>query len=181
MRGSSRRCCNTRSSGRIRRWVFTIGFWHPNPATTLRLTALMKKGETLFSLAATDPTNYAKAIAVWQMVAADPAASRRWKNEALAKIGDAYRKTGDTDAALAAYYDVLNAGQEKEPEYFWYYKAGFEAGRLFETQKRYKEAIAIYDKLSAIDGPRAEEAKARINRIRLDNFLWEDRRIRTAR
>lgn len=144
------------------------------PGDELRLTALMKKGETLFSLAATDPKNYAKAIAVWQLVAADPAASRRWKNEALAKIGDAYRKTGDTDAALAAYYDVLNAGQEKEPEYFWYYKAGFEAGRLFETQKRYKEAIAIYDKLSAIDGPRAEEAKARINRIRLDNFLWED-------
>ncbi len=136
--------------------------------------ALTQKGDTLFSLGSENPDNYKQAIAAWKILSADPAAPSSWSNQALEKMGEAYEKLGDTSAALNCYYGVFSHGQKGEPEYFWYYKAGFAAGKLLEAQKLLNEAIAVYEKIGSLDGPRAEEARNRVNTLRLENFLWEN-------
>ena len=88
-------------------------------------------------------------------------------------MGVAWEKLGNYDAALDSYYGAFSQNQKGGPEYFWFYKAGFDAGRLLESQKLWKEAIAVYEKIGSIEGPRAEEARARVSRLRLENFIWD--------
>ena len=77
------------------------------------------------------------------------------------------------EEALAAYYEVVESGLAKPQEYFWFYKAGFDACRLSEDREQWKSAIAIYKKMASIEGPRAEQAKARMDQLRLEHFIWE--------
>ena len=58
--------------------------------------------------------------------------------------------------------------------FFWFYKAGFAAARLLESSKRWDQAIKVYEMIAAAGGPRSEEATSRINKIRLENFLWDE-------
>lgn len=140
---------------------------------SLRFEALIEKGDTYILLGNAEPASYKEAIAAWRL-AAEPAVPPRWRNRALVKIGAASEKLGELPAALASYHSVLSAKNEAEPEYFWFYKAGFDAARILEDENKAAEAIAIYERLAATDGPRAEEARQRINNLRLENFLWEE-------
>jgi hypothetical protein len=63
---------------------------------------------------------------------------------------------------------------DKRRELFWFYKAGFNAARLLEDDSKWESAAAIYDKLAAAGGSRSEEAKERLNRLRLEHFLWTE-------
>lgn len=137
----------------------------------IRFAAMLKKGETL---AAGDAKQTADAIKVFEAVAADEAARPAERNEALTRVAEANVKLDDFDAALAAYYEVLNAPRDDQPEYFWYYKAGFDAARLLKDRDRFKEAAAILEKMAEVDGPRAEEAREQVKSLRLQNFIWED-------
>ncbi|MEO8204715.1 MAG: tetratricopeptide repeat protein [Chthoniobacterales bacterium] len=145
-----------------------------NPASDVRFEAIIEKGQTLFRLGLKDPTNYQKAADAFFLVGRNPEASPTWRNQALTKAAQALEKTGDKQGALAAFYDVLNAPRTEQPEYFWYYKAGFDAGELLEADHSWKEAIAIYEKMAKPEGPRSQEAKARVNKLRLKNLIWEE-------
>jgi hypothetical protein len=63
---------------------------------------------------------------------------------------------------------------DRRRELFWYYKAGFNAARLLEDDSKWESAAVIYQTLAAAGGNRSEEAKARLNRLRLEHFLWGD-------
>lgn len=143
---------------------------HPDPE--MRAAALMEKGKTL--LASADPGAPAAARKIWASLASDPSLSSAWKNQALFRIGSSHEQAGESALAVAAYYDVLKSSDEKKPELFWFYKAGFSAARLLEAERRWDQAINIYEILAAADGPRREEATSRINRIRLENLLWDE-------
>ena len=97
-----------------------------------------------------------------------------WRNQALCKIGLISEKIGDNDAALAAYYEALKTPLDQEPELLWHDKAAFEAARLLEARQQWGEAIRLYQQVVAEGGARAAEAKARISKLRLENFLWEN-------
>jgi tetratricopeptide (TPR) repeat protein len=140
----------------------------------LRLTARLKKAEVLYAMGAKEPARISEAIHEWHALATDPNALPAERNEALTRAAAASEQAGDFDAALADYYAVLNAPRAAQPEYFWYYKAGFEAAKMLADRNRLKEAAAIYDKMAAAPGPRADDAKQRVKRLRLENFIWED-------
>lgn len=140
----------------------------------VRIAVGLKKGETLLSMGATDKAKIDAAIGEWRAVAADRDVLPAERNEALTRAAAASAHKGDTDAALAAYYEVLTAPRDSQPEYFWYYKAGSDAAQILESAKRYKEAAAIYEKMAAAPGPRADEFKERLKRLRLVNFIWEN-------
>lgn len=135
-----------------------------------RIAALLKKGDTLYQRQDADD---AAAVDVWRGVAADPGAAVSERNEALAKAASAQEQAGDFDAALAGYYEVLEAPRDTEPEYFWYYKAGFDAARLLIERDQLKEAGAIFEKMAATKGPRSAEAADRVKALRLENFIWD--------
>ena len=99
-----------------------------------------------------------------------------WRNQALYGKGRCYERLDKPDEALAAFYDVIQpqANPSNGPEYLWFYKAGFKAAHILEDRKEWKPAIAIYQKMAAFEGPRSEQAKASLTKLRLEHFIWED-------
>lgn len=141
------------------------------PNVDIRFEALMAKGNTYFSQGTVSSENYSKAIEAWRQISSSHNASTPWKNQALTKIGAAYQKLGDTDQALASYYDVFSAPNPSDPEFFWFYKAGFDAGKLLESKQCWKEAIVVYKQMTRIAGPRSEEARNRMKRLQLEHLI----------
>ncbi|PYL69859.1 MAG: hypothetical protein DMF22_10625 [Verrucomicrobia bacterium] len=127
-------------------------------------------------MAGNDSNNYQRAIEVYDRLASDKNEPIHWRNQALFKKGLCLEKKSDRAGALATFYRVLEdeARPDRRSELFWYYKAGFNAARLLEDDSKWESAAAIYQKLAASNGNRSEEAKARLNRLRLEHFLWAD-------
>ena len=137
--------------------------------------ALVGKADILYELGATDPENYKRAIALYDQLAAEKDVSAHWRNQVLFKKGMSLEKLGQPAEALATFYTIVeDEGRPARPrEFFWFYKAGFNAARLLEESGKWQPAAAVYEKLAFAGGGRSEEAKARLNRIRLEHFLWE--------
>ncbi len=144
------------------------------PDTELLAAALMAKADTLHQLAIKDSSKERDAVKTWQQVAGDPSMPIRWRNQALCKSGLILEKLGESDGALTAYYEAFKNPRSAEPEQLWHDKAAFEAGRLLESRRQWNDAVTLYGQVVAEGGPRAEEAKARLSKLRLENFLWEN-------
>jgi hypothetical protein len=138
--------------------------------------ALCGKADIFFEVGANDPKNYQRAAELYDQLAADRDGAADWRNQAFFKKGVCLEKEAEPAAALATFYNVLDEEQRTNlpHELFWFYKAGFSAGRLLEDQAKWKSAAAVYQKLVAMGGARSEEAKQRLDRIRLEHFLWEE-------
>src|SRR5437016_4330071 len=138
--------------------------------------ALCGKGDIFLEDGATDPNSYQRAIETYDQLASDKKEPIDWRNQALFKKGLCLEKKSDRAGALATFYEILEdeGRPDRRRELFWYYKAGFNAGRLLEEDSKWESAAAIYDKLAAAGGGRSEEAKARLNNLRLEHFLWTD-------
>ena len=146
----------------------------PPPDSELRYAALCGKGDNLLVLAQKDEKARAEAVASFEKLATEPEAPASWRNQALFKKAQALELAADREGALRAYYDVLQLTlQGDEREYFWFTKAGFEAARMLESQAHWKAAVGVYEKIAAAQGPRAQEALARVKQLRLEHFLWD--------
>ena len=134
--------------------------------------ALCGKGDVLFEAGGNE--NYRRAIEAYDALAADRDEPGYWRTQALFKKGLCLEKAGDRAGALSTFYDVVEdeGRPERRRELFWYYKAGFNAARLLEEDAKWESAAAIYEQLAATGGSRSEEAKQRLERLRLDHFLW---------
>ncbi len=147
---------------------------HDNPTGGLRFAALCGKADNLLATNGKDAKTAAEALALYDQIAGDPEVTHHWRDQALYKKAKFLEKNGETDHAITAFYDVLQPSGSSEPEFFWYFKAGFDAARLLEAQEKFAAAIGIYEKMAATDGPRAEEAQARANQLRLEHFIWNE-------
>jgi TolA-binding protein len=148
-----------------------------NPAKPAdRREALCGKGDVLCEMGAADPQNYRRAIELYDQLAQDPGVPAHWRNQAEFKKGEALEKLNNKPAALTTYYGVIEAGAEpaREHEFFWFYKAGFNAAHLLEEASDWKSAVAVYRQLAAAGGARSDEAKARLTQLRLEHFLWDE-------
>ena len=138
--------------------------------------ALCGKGDIFFEMAGSHPENYQRALEIYEQLASDKNTPIHWRNQALFKKALCLEKKNDRPGALATFYKVLE--EETRPdgrsELFWYYKAGFNAARLLEDDSKWESAAAVYEKLAAAGGSRSEEAKTRLNRLRLEHFLWAE-------
>lgn len=141
-----------------------------------RREALCGKGDIFYEMGATDPQNYRRAIEFYDQLAKDPGVPAHWRNQAEFKKGKALEKLDDKPAALTTYYGVLEEGMrtDRQREFFWFYKAGFNAAHLLEESNDWKSAVAVYRKLAAVGGMRSDEAKARLTQLRLEHFLWDE-------
>jgi TolA-binding protein len=135
--------------------------------------ALEAKGESQFSLGAKDKSQYDAAIKTFDSLANLESNSLEWRQSALYRKAKCFEQLGKTDDALATLYDVLNAGGNRSDE-FWFFRAGFDAAELLEARRSWRSAAAVYEKLTVIPGPRSEEAKNRLERLRLEHFLWAE-------
>lgn len=147
-----------------------------NAGAAEKREALCGKGDILYELGAADPESYRRAIQVYEQLAGQADAPPHWRNQALFKKGMCHEKLDEPAEALATFYRIVdNDGKPDRPrEFFWFYKAGFNAARLLEQEAKWQPAAAIYEKLAFAGGGRSEEAKSRLNRLRLEHFLWEE-------
>jgi len=138
--------------------------------------AICGKGDIFFELAATDPQNYQRAIEAYDRLVADRDAPAHWRNQALFKKGLCLEKKSDRAGALASFYTILEEGtlSERPREFFWFYKAGFNAGQLLESDSKWEAAASIYQKLASAGGTRSNEARERLDRLRLEHFLRQE-------
>ena len=134
------------------------------------------KGDIFFETAATNPQYYQRAIEAYDKLASDKDAPAHWRNQALFKKGLCLEKKSDHAAALASFYTVLDEGNRPDGpnEFFWFYKAGFNAGQLLEADAKWESAAAVYEKLAAAAGTRSDEARERLDRLRLEHFLRQE-------
>ena len=147
----------------------------PPPEPELRYAALAGKGDNLLILGRKDPAQLDAAIAVFEQLAALPDVPAAWRNQALYKKAHALRQLKRPQEALAAYHSVLEAGGPETREFFWFYKAGFDAADIFQSQEKpdWRGAIAIYEKMARLEGPRAAESKEQARQLRSRHFIWE--------
>jgi tetratricopeptide (TPR) repeat protein len=147
-----------------------------SPDTGLRAAALAGKGDTMLAVSGTDAAKIEAASAVFDQVAALPGVTPDWRNQAMYKKGKCLEKLGRTNEALAVYYDILNAprADARVPEFFWFYKAGFDAAHILEEQQQWQAAVGIYKKIAAVEGPQSADAKARAGQIQIEHFLWDE-------
>ena len=146
------------------------------PDADLKFAALCGKGDNYFSMGNSDPKALEQAIAVFNDLAKDPEVTPFWRNQALYKKGKCLEKQNKPAEALTVFYDVLGSqqGNGEEPDYFWYYKAGFDTARMLETQEQWKSAIGVYKKMAGVNGPRSKEAGDRARQMRMEHFIWEE-------
>jgi len=137
--------------------------------------ALCGKADIFFEQASVDLSNLQRAVGIYDQLANEAANQPHWRNQALFKKGVCLEKGADQEGALATFYRILefNPSPDKPPEFFWFYKAGFNAARLLEEQQKWEAAAVVYEKLVAANGPRSEEANARLGQLRLEHFLWQ--------
>ena len=138
--------------------------------------AICGKGDIFFEMAVNDSQNYQRAIEAYDRLAADRDAPAHWRNQALFKKGLCLEKKSDRAGALASFYTILEEGMrsERPREFFWFYKAGFDAGQLLEADSKWQAAAAIYEKLASAGGSRSSEARERLDRLRLEHFLRQE-------
>ena len=138
--------------------------------------ALCGKGDIYYEMGASDTKNYKRAIELYEQLAGEPGVPAHWRNQAEFKKGKALEKLDDKAGALTTYYGVIEEGArpDVQHEFFWFYKAGFNAAHLLEEAKDWKSAVAVYRKLAAVGGTRSDEAKARLTQLRLEHFLWDE-------
>ncbi|MEQ1862657.1 MAG: tetratricopeptide repeat protein [Chthoniobacteraceae bacterium] len=142
----------------------------PPADADLRSAALIGKGDIL---SRKESRQIEEAIAVFGQLGADDTASVAWRFQALYKKGRALDQVGRKAEAIAVFNDVLDRNLVAvEREFFWFYKAGFEAARRYEQQSTWPSAIAIYEKIAKIEGPRAAEAQTRAKQLRVEHFVW---------
>jgi len=141
-----------------------------------RREALCGKGDIFYEMGATSAENYRHAIELFNQLATEPGVPAHWRNQAEFKKGKALEKLNDKPAALTTYYGVIEEGMrsDRQHEFFWFYKAGFNAAHLLEETNDWKSAVAVYRKLAAVGGTRSDEAKARLTQLRLEHFLWDE-------
>jgi tetratricopeptide (TPR) repeat protein len=136
--------------------------------------ALCGKADTLYEMGAGDPAKYQVARALYEQLAGEEGAPALWKNQALVKAALCLEKSNDRAQALETLYRVIEqeTRPDRPPEFFWFYKAGFNAARLLEEQAKWAAAASVYQKLAQAGGDRSDEAKSRLAQLRLEHFLW---------
>ncbi len=143
------------------------------PDLELQAAALCGKGDNLANLGKKEPARLKEAVGVYDQLASTTGVGPTWRNQALYKKAKALDKLGRKEEAITAFYDVLEKSASASREYFWSYKAGYDAAALFEKDGRWSSAIGVYEKLALLAGPQTEDVRDRIKKLRLQHFIWE--------
>jgi len=151
-------------------------------STKVKTSALMLKGKSLYELGATSADKITEAIRTFDQVLSMQDLKINVRNEAIFRKAKSYEFIAQNTKSLELYYQILTAPrppllQNERPEMIWHYKAGFECIRILTTRgtpQDLRAAVIISDQLSEMNGPRSSEARAISERLKLENFIWDD-------
>jgi len=166
-------------SGSILAFEEIIKNW---PTSYLVDQAWGRKGDCQFTLG-TEGTNgvpqqhrLEEALASYRTVFESTSAQPKLKLQARYKMGRCEEKRGNTDQAIEHYQEVVyeyfaewGAGTPLDP--VWFTRAAFGAAGIMESADDWLGATRIYRRVVDAGVPAAEEARKRIQRIRLENWF----------
>jgi len=136
--------------------------------------------DCLHRQAATDPTKYQQAVDIYNRLLSEKQLPLAWKNRLHFLKGQTLERMGKRKEALDAYYSIIaktyapKEAKNHEIEWFWFYRCGFQALSMLESDKRGEAAVKLARRIASFDGPRAEEASKRANNLAKQYMIWED-------
>ncbi len=146
------------------------------PESYLAEMALFRKGDSQFTLGSDDKARYDEAIISYRTVLDSPEVSSRSRWQAEYKIGRCLEKSGRMQEAFEYYMKVVYGYLEKwsrDPQSnIWFTRAAFNAAELQQQEKEWGKAVNIYQRVVDAGIPASRDAQERINRIRMDNWLF---------
>jgi hypothetical protein len=147
---------------------------------TTRHLLLCEKAELLIQMGAIEPKHLAAAVSVLQGFLKSSEIEGVWRARGGYWLAYALRKMKEDVAALAACQKVTeqeDLAQGLDPEAAaWYYRAGFLAVELLEERGQWEGAARMAERMADAGGARATEAKDIATKIRLQRFLWDEKR-----
>lgn len=139
-----------------------------------------EKAELLMMLGKTRPSSYAEAAATLRQLLEEKDLPYVWQARAGHTLATVYHAAGKMADALAACHDVVQntpfGGPANPAEFRWYYRAGFLGIELMEAARQWDSAARLGEKLAASRGERATEAAERAAKIRLEHFIWDEKK-----
>ena len=138
-----------------------------------------RKGDCQFTLGAEDSKRYQESIESYRVVANSPTAAPDEVLQAAYKIGRCLEKMERIDEALEQYYakvmvrylrDSEKGVWHNESAKVWFTRAAFSTADIMESREDWRGAVRIVERVAKADVPAADEAKARIKKIRSEHW-----------
>lgn len=146
------------------------------PDHELNESAWFRKGDCQFTLGADNPKRYDEALSSYQTILDRPAVTSGARLQAEYKIGRCLEKAGRLPDAFEHYMNgvyLYYKTTDRSPENsVWFTRAAFQAATLKETEKSWRKAAAIYQRVVDADVPSGSEAQERIDRLRAEHWLY---------
>ena len=128
---------------------------------------------------ATNSEKYDAAITIYNNLLAGET-SPSWNHRIHYLRGQTYESMKQKGKALDSYLDVILRADAKQPqlekgeEWFWFYRCGFKALAMLESEKRWEPAVKLARRIASFKGPRAEEAEKRAINLAKTHMIWEE-------
>ena len=119
-----------------------------------------------------------KAVSIYQRLLDDARTSYPLSNEIHYQLSRTYSESGFPNLAIDPCLTVVDfenrAPDEKEVEWDYYYRCGFEAIDILLEANHPRSALILARKLAKTTGPSAGVAEERARQIQLEHQLFED-------
>ena len=128
---------------------------------------------------ATNSEKYDAAITIYNNLLTGET-SPSWNHRIHYLRGQTYESMKQKGKALDSYLDVILRADAKQPqlekgeEWFWFYRCGFKALAMLESEKRWEPAVKLARRIASFKGPRAEEAEKRAINLAKTHMIWEE-------
>jgi lipopolysaccharide biosynthesis regulator YciM len=140
--------------------------------------AALLKAEAHRELAYDDPKHAERAVTIYKSLLADPRTSYQLSNQIHYQLALTHRENDQLNLAIEPCLRVVDLENkpedEKEVEWDYYYRCGFEAIDILLEADRARAALILARKLAKTGGPGAAQAEERAQQIQLDHLLWTD-------
>lgn len=146
----------------------------------LRRAAGILMADCLHRQGTSDTKKYEQAIKIYNTLLTEKNLPLAWKNRIHFLRGQTYESMSLVSDAFGSYYEVVvrgNVPPEGEPhkeEWLWFYRCGFKALSMLETDNRWEAAVKLARRIASFNGPRAEEASKRANSLAKKHMIWEN-------
>ncbi len=152
-----------------------------NPNSELAYMAWGREGDCHFTLGSEDSERYETAARAYQVVLDAASLPLRDQLQAAYKLGLTYEKAGESDRALAQYYENVvqpfhlaypaRIGEIGEDGRIWYARAVRAAAALLEKQEAWQRLAGLLDRAAGTDTEIASEAARRARAVRAE-YWW---------
>ena len=144
------------------------------PDPNLRYAVIVEKGDTLFAQGTQDSENYKNAIAAWRQISSDPECAKDLEPSGLGKNGRRLREARQYRCrARLLLWRVLRRSERRARSSFGFTEPGSTPDASSNHNGFGRRPSPYMRRSASVDGPRAEEARERVNRLRLENFIWD--------